>query len=99
MFPRTRKTRFPPRGDRWIPLLPLHVQSNQFPHLSTTDHRNASKLSRSMNKVTRLVIESSNRVSAIKRDEEGEGERKEGREEERKSEFKDNIYGREDRWT
>lgn len=60
---------------------------------------NASKLSRSMNKVTRLVIESSNRVSAIKRDEEGEGERKEGREEERKSEFKDNIYGREDRWT
>lgn len=63
------------------------------------DHRNASKLSRSMNKVTRLVIESSNRVSAIKRDEEGEGERKEGREEERKSEFKDNIYGREDRWT
>lgn len=99
MFPRTRKTRFPLRGDRWIPLLPLHVQSNQFPHLSTTDHRNASKLSRSMNKVTRLVIESSNRVSAIKRDEEGEGERKEGREKERKSEFKDNIYGREDRWT
>lgn len=99
MFPRTRKTRFPPRGDRWIPLLPLHVQSNQFPHLSTTDHRNASKLSRSMNKVTRLEIESSNRVSAIKRDEEGEGERKEGREKERKSEFKDNIYGREDRWT
>ena len=99
MFPRTRKTRFPPRGDRWIPLLPLHVQSNQFPHLSTTDHRNASKLSRSMNKVTRLVIESSNRVSAIKRDEEGEGERKEGREKERKSEFRDNIYGREDRWT
>lgn len=99
MFPRTRKTRFPLRGDRWIPLLPLHVQSNQFPHLSATDHRNASKLSRSMNKVTRLVIESSNRVSAIKRDEEGEGERKEGREKERKSEFKDNIYGREDRWT
>lgn len=53
----------------------------------------------SFDKVTRLVIESSNRVSAIKRDEEGEGERKEGREEERKSEFKDNIYGREDRWT
>lgn len=75
------------------------MQSNQFPHLSTTDHRNASKLSRSMNKVTRLEIESSNRVSAIKRDEEGEGERKEGREKERKSEFKDNIYGREDRWT
>lgn len=51
----------------------------------------------SFDKVTRLVIESSNRVSAIKRDEEGEGERKEGREKERKSEFKDNIYGREDR--
>lgn len=53
----------------------------------------------SFDKVTRLVIESSNRVSAIKRDEEGEGERKEGREKERKSEFKDNVYGREDRWT
>lgn len=53
----------------------------------------------SFDKVTRLVIESSNRVSAIKRDEEGEGERKEGKEEERKNEFKDNIYGREDRWT
>lgn len=100
MFPRTRKTRFPLRGDRWIPLLPLHVQSNQFPHLSATDHRNAWFVQViSFDKVTRLVIESSNRVSAIKRDEEGEGERKEGREEERKSEFKDNIYGREDRWT
>lgn len=100
MFPRTRKTRFPLRGDRWIPLLPLHVQSNQFPHLSATDHRNAWLVQViSFDKVTRLVIESSNRVSAIKRDEEGEGERKEGREKERKSEFKDNIYGREDRWT
>lgn len=47
---------------------------------------NASKLSRSMNKVTRLVIESSNRVSAIKRDEEGGGkERKEKRKKEKMS--------------
>lgn len=77
----------------------IEAISSPFRDHRIIETRGSSKLSRSMNKVTRLVIESSNRVSAIKRDEEGEGERKEGREKERKSEFKDNIYGREDRWT